>query len=83
MNIVQRLQAPTPLFFVKLRNIGLAVASLSGALLAAPATLPAAVIAIAHYAALAGGVMATVSQATTLPDSAVREDMNHGGYANG
>ena len=62
MNIVQRVKAPTPTFFKTLRTIGLALATVGGVLLAAPVALPAAVISVAGYAALAGGVMTAVSQ---------------------
>ena len=62
MNLVQRVKAPTPKFFKILRTIGLALATVGGALLAAPIVLPAAVISVAGYVALAGGVMTAVSQ---------------------
>lgn len=62
MNVVQRVKAPTPKFFKILRTIGLALATIGGALLAAPIALPAAVISVAGYVALAGGVMTAVSQ---------------------
>ena len=62
MNLVQRVKAPTPKFFKILRTIGLALATAGGALLAAPIALPAAVISVAGYVALAGGVMTAVSQ---------------------
>jgi hypothetical protein len=65
MNIVQRAKAPTPNFFKKLRNIGLALAAISTAIITAPITLPAAVVTIAGYAAVAGGVIGAVSQITT------------------
>ncbi|MDO3695891.1 hypothetical protein QVZ41_13655 [Wenyingzhuangia sp. chi5] len=63
MNIQERLTQPTPSFFRKLRNIGLALAAASGAILAAPIALPAAVISIAGYVAVAGTVATAVSQA--------------------
>lgn len=63
MNIQKRLTEPTPKFFRKLRNIGLALAAASGAILAAPIALPAAVISVAGYVAVAGTVATAVSQA--------------------
>ncbi|WP_010136057.1 hypothetical protein [Ochrovirga pacifica] len=63
MKIQERLKHPTPSFFRKLRNIGLALAAASGAILAAPIALPAAVISIAGYVAVAGTVATAVSQA--------------------
>jgi uncharacterized membrane protein YeiH len=64
LSIIQRMKAPTPKFFRVLRNIGLALAAASGAVLAAPIALPAAVITAATYVAVAGGVLTAVSQAT-------------------
>ena len=62
MSVVERVKAPTPKFFKILRTIGLALATAGGALLAVPIALPAAVISIAGYVALAGSVMTAVSQ---------------------
>jgi len=42
----------------------LSLLAVSGSLLAAPITLPAAVITVAGYAAVAGGVISAVSQVT-------------------
>lgn len=53
---------PTPKYFRKLRNAGIAIAGISASLLAAPVMLPAVLIKIAGYLALAGGVMSAVSQ---------------------
>jgi len=62
MSVVERVKAPTPKFFKTLRTIGLALAAVGGAILAAPVSVPAALISIAGYVALAGGVMTAVSQ---------------------
>ena len=64
MKIIDRVQSPTPTFFKKVRNIGLALAGVSAAILAAPVALPAVLIKVAGYLAVAGGVAGTVSQAT-------------------
>ncbi len=63
MNVIDRVQAPTPKFFRILRTIGIAFASAGGALLVAPAVLPAGILAIAGYLTVAGTVMTAVSQA--------------------
>lgn len=60
--IVNRLQQPTPVFFKKLRNVGLALAAAGTALLTAPVALPAIVVSIGGYLALAGTVITAVSQ---------------------
>ena len=62
MSVVERVKAPTPKFFRTLRNIGLALAAVGGAILAAPIAIPATLITIAGYVTLAGGVMTAVSQ---------------------
>jgi len=62
MNIIQRLQAPTPKFFRILRTVGLALAAVGGSILAAPVALPAAVLTIAGYLTVAGSVIGAVSQ---------------------
>jgi len=68
MNLIERAASPTPSFFQKLRNIGLALAAISGAIIAAPVALPAIVITIAGYLAVAGTVLSGVSQITTTGD---------------
>jgi uncharacterized membrane protein HdeD (DUF308 family) len=78
MNIVQRMKAPTPKFFRVLRNIGLALAAVGGALLAAPVALPAAVITAAGYITVAGGVMTAVSQ-TAVDGEAETKPQEDGG----
>ena len=69
MNVVQRVKAPTPKFFKTLRTIGLALAGIGGAILAAPVAIPAALVTIAGYITLAGGVMSAVSQTAVETDS--------------
>lgn len=63
MNVIERIQAPTPKFFRILRTIGVALATAGGALLVAPVALPAGLLAIAGYLTVAGTVMSAVSQA--------------------
>lgn len=65
MNVIKRAKSPTPKFFKVLRNIGLALAAVGGTILTAPITLPAAVITVGGYVAVAGGVLSAVSQLTT------------------
>ena len=65
MKISERLSSPTPSFFKKLRNIGIALVAVSAALLASPVALPVLVIQIAGYLAVAGTVVGAVSQAVT------------------
>ena len=62
MNLIERIQSPTPKFFKKLRNIGLILGATSAAILAAPVALPVAVVSVAGYLAVACGVISAVSQ---------------------
>jgi len=64
MKINERIQAPTPKFFKKVRNIGIALAAAGGAIIAAPVALPAALVSAAGYLVAVGGVMGAISQAT-------------------
>ena len=63
MSIQERMQKPTPPFFAKLRNWGLILAAVSGAILTTPVALPAIVVKVASYLAVAGTVAGAVSQA--------------------
>ena len=76
MNVIQRMQAPTPKFFKVLRTVGLALAAASGALLAAPVALPAGIITLAGYLTVAGSVVTAVSQTavTNEEESAEGDD---------
>jgi hypothetical protein len=69
MKIVERIKSPTPKFFKILRSIGLAMLAISGTIVAAPIVLPATVVAVAGYMAVAGGVISAVSQMTVSPEA--------------
>ena len=62
MNLVERMQAPTPKFFKVARTVGLALAAVGGTLLASPVAIPIGLVTAAGYIALAGGVLTAVSQ---------------------
>lgn len=70
MTLVERYKKPTPKFFRTLRNIGIALATAGGAIIAAPVALPAAVVTVATYMTVAGTVATAVSQAVTVDDDA-------------
>lgn len=70
MGVVKRMKQPTPRFFRKIRNIGIAAGTIGGAILTAPVALPAVLITAAGYMAVAGTVAATVSQAVTGTEDA-------------
>lgn len=73
MNVVERAQAPTPKFFKILRNIGIVVATIGGAILTAPIALPAAIVTVGGYLAVAGGVISAISQ-VTVDDKQLKKD---------
>ena len=85
MNVLERLKAPTPKFFRVLRNVGLALAAAAGAIMAAPITLPAALVTVASYLTVAGGVIGAVSQVVVDGESGgkIMADACGGGSAGG
>jgi hypothetical protein len=60
--IVTRMKKPTPKFFKQLRGISLTLATVSAAIFASPVALPAILVKVAGYLAVAGGVAGAVSQ---------------------
>lgn len=66
--IVKRVKAPTPKFFKTIRTIGITLAAVGGAVIAAPVALPTAIISVAGYLIVAGGVLSAVSQVTVEED---------------
>ena len=68
MNLIKRAKAPTPRFFRVIRNIGLALATVGGIIMAAPIALPIVVSSLGGYLAVAGGVLSAISQITTSYD---------------
>jgi uncharacterized membrane protein HdeD (DUF308 family) len=69
MKVVERIKAPVPQFFKILRSIGLALLAISGTIVAAPIVLPVAVVSVAGYMAVAGGVLSAVSQLTVAEEN--------------
>lgn len=65
---MERAQSPTPKFFKTLRNIGLALAAVGGAVLTAPVAVPALVTSVAGYLAVLGGALSAVSQVTVASE---------------
>lgn len=60
--VIKRMKKPTPVFFKKLRNIGLSLAAVSTSVFAVPVALPVIITKIAGYIAVAGAVAGSVSQ---------------------
>jgi hypothetical protein len=64
MSIRQRWFAKTPKFWKKVQRIAITVGAVAGVIIAAPITLPVAVVTVASYAITVGTVAATLSQLT-------------------
>ena len=62
LNLVSRIQEPTPKWFRIVRNLGLALSAVGGVLVAAPVALPATVVAVGGYLLLGGTIIGAVSQ---------------------
>ena len=62
LTLAQRVVAPTPKFFRILRTIGVVVGLVGASILASPVALPAAIVTIGGYLALAGSIVTGVSQ---------------------
>ncbi len=74
MNIIERYKKPTPKFFKTLRNIGIALATAGGAIIAAPVTMPALLVTIATYMTVAGTVATAVSQAVVKDENSLENE---------
>jgi hypothetical protein len=64
LTLIERLSAPTSKFFKVIRTVGISLAAVGGAIIAAPVALPAAIVTVAGYLTVAGSVMTAVAQAT-------------------
>lgn len=51
-----------------IRNIGLALTAISGVIATAPVTLPAVIVTVAGYLAVAGGIASAISQTAIYGD---------------
>ena len=65
LNLISRMAAPTPKWFRIVRNLGLTLSAVGGALVAAPIALPAAVLSLGGYLLLGGTIIGAVSQTAT------------------
>ena len=62
LTLAQRVVAPTPKFFRLLRTIGVVVGLVGASILASPLALPAVVVTLGGYLALAGSIVTGLSQ---------------------
>jgi len=61
LSLEERLNAPTPSFFKKIRNAGMILTAIAGVLAAAPVAIPAGIV---GYIATAGLVASAIAQTT-------------------
>jgi len=62
LTLAQRVMAPTPKFFCVLRTIGVVIGLVGASILASPVALPAVVVSVGGYLALAGSIVTGISQ---------------------
>jgi hypothetical protein len=67
--IWQRAQAPTPVFFKRLRSLALVLSAIATAVLTAPVSFPPLVVTVAGYVLTAGTVAGAISQLTVATDA--------------
>jgi hypothetical protein len=72
MEILDRIQAPTPKWWKKVRNVMIVVAGVSGALLTLP-ILPVGVVTALTYTAVISGTIAGTSQLTKENNADIEE----------
>ena len=72
MNILERYRKPTPKIFRILRNIGLALATAGGTILASPVTLSGQVLSLAAYITIAGTVASAICQAVVSNEDTIQ-----------
>jgi hypothetical protein len=61
LSLIKRISAPTPRIFKIIRTVGLSLAAVGGAIIAAP-SMPFVLIEVAGYLTVAGAVMSAISQ---------------------
>jgi len=83
LNLVSRIQEPTPKWFRIVRNLGLALSAVGGVLVAAPVVLPAAVVSVGGYLLLGGSIIGAVSQTAISSEEYGEKNRKSGGNSSG
>ena len=83
LNLVSRIQEPTPKWFRIVRNLGLALSAVGGVLVAAPVALPAAVVTVGGYVLLGGSIIGAVSQTAISSEEYGEKTRKSGGNSSG
>lgn len=74
LNLIERISAPTPKWFKIIRNIGIALTAVGGAILAAPVALPATIVTVAGYVMLGGTVATAIAQTAMQTEDKEKEN---------
>ena len=83
LNLVSRIQEPTPKWFRIVRNLGLALSAVGGVLVAAPVALTATVVAVGGYLLLGGSIIGAVSQTAISSEEYGEKTRKSGGNSSG
>lgn len=62
LNLIKRIESPTPKWFRIVRNLGFVLSAVGGVLVATPVALPAGIVAVGGYLLLGGSIISAVSQ---------------------
>ena len=79
LNLISRIQEPTPKWFRIVRNLGLALSAVGGVLVAAPVALPAGIVAVGGYLLLGGSIIGAVSQTAISSEEYGEKSRKSGG----
>jgi hypothetical protein len=75
LNVVDRALAPTPKWFKILRTVGIALASVGGAIIASPVALPVGLVSAAGYFVLGGSIISVVSQTAVKSEEEPKKNL--------
>lgn len=68
------MKAPTPKWFKIIRNVGITLTAVGGAILASPVALPASIITVAGYVLLGGTVATAIAQTAMSSEDKGKEN---------
>jgi hypothetical protein len=77
MNILKRLQSPTPKFYRGIRNLGLVLSAISSSILAGAGHFPGLLVTIAGYLAVAAAIATAISQTVTFTETEASKDTTY------
>lgn len=75
LNLVERVKAPTPKWFKIIRNTGITLTAVGGAILTAPIALPATIVTVGGYLILGGTVATAISQTAMQTEDNDKKEM--------